>query len=248
MGKKRTGLFRQKLRRLWRSPGVLLPAIMGGALSLFAWGNVSSAFFWPGLGLLGLATGVAVWRWTVGRSKLDHDALEQALEDQERLHQARLKLVRRKMRRDRDPRTSGMVKHLKLVFERLWTLTPDPLDEYQQDADVYDQISELYDTCLSMLERSFEIWRAARTVATDSAKHRMLDTRDDLLDQVETSIGHLETTLDSLQTSQMERTDQELAERNSKLQRELEQGLDVARAVEKRMEDLEHQLQRIERE
>ena len=85
-------------------------------------------------------------------------------------------------------------------------------------------------------------------MATDRAKHEMLDSRDDLLEQVETSIGHLESTLDNLQTVQIQRTDEELSDRNARLRQELDQGLEVARAVEKRMEDLERQLRDVERE
>ena len=248
MSKKRTGLFGQKVKRLLRSPSVLLPALAGGFFSVVAWGSVASSFFWPGLGLLGLATVVGGLRWTLGRKKLDQTALDDLLRKQEREHQARLKDVRRLMRRDRDPRTSQMVKNLKSVFERLWTLTPDPIDEWKEPTEVYAQIAALYDTCLSMLERSFEFWHAARSVATDGAKHHLLDSRDGLLDQVETSIGHLEATLDGLHTAQIERSDDALTDRNSRLQQELEQGLEVARAVEKRMEDLEWQLRKIERE
>jgi hypothetical protein len=248
MGKKRAGIFGQKVKRLLFSPSVLLPAVAGGFFSLLAWGGVASGFLWPGLSLLGLAAFVATLRWTWGRRNLDHAALEALLQQQEREQQARLKSVRRLMRRDRDPRTSQMVKHLKSVFERLWSLTPDPVDEWKQPPQVYEKIAGLYDTCLSMLERSFEFWHAARSVSTDGARHSMLDSRDDLLDQVQTSIGHLDATLDSLQTAQIERRDEALSDRNSRLQQELEQGLVMARAVEKRMEDLEQQLRKIERE
>jgi hypothetical protein len=247
MGKTRTGLFGQKLKRLLRTPSVLLPAVAGGFCALLAWGGAAS-LFWPGLGLLGLGGLMGALRWTWGRRRLDRAALEDLLKRQERDQQARLKSVRRLMRRDRDPRTSQMVRHLKSVFERLWALTPDPVDEWKEPLQVYDQIAELYETCLSMLERSYEFWHAARSVSTDGARHRMLDSRDELLDQVETSIGHLDATLDSLQTAQIERRDEELTDRNSRLQQELEQGLEVARAVEKRMEGLERQLRQIERE
>ena len=247
MGKKRKGLIGRKIRRLFSAPSVLLPTLTGGALGLLALAGVGSAAL-PGLALLGLGAGIAALKWTVGAQRLTKSALEDELRDQERAFQDELKRVRRTMRRDRDPHTSGMVKKLKHVFERMWSLTPDPVDDSYYLPDIYDQISGLYRSCLGLLERSMELWRAAQSVATEEAKERLLGSRNELIEQVEASIDHLDATLDSLQTSQMAERHGELAERNSELQQELEQGLEVARAVEQRMEELERELRTVERE
>jgi hypothetical protein len=131
---------------------------------------------------------------------------------------------------------------LRGIFERLWTLTPDPNSEWKEIPEVYQQAMELYQSCLTLLKRTFELWIASRSVSTDRARHQLLDARDELLGQVEQSVDHLNASLDSLQTSGIDRTREELALHNSQLQQELEQGLEVARAVEKRMDELEREI------
>ncbi len=174
--------------------------------------------------------------------RLEQTALQDILKRQRREYLDRLDSVRSAMRRDRDPRTSDLVKHLRGIFERLWVLTPDPESEWKEIPEVFRQAMELYQSCLTLLQRTYELWIASKSVATDRARHQLLDARDDLLGKVEQSIDHLNASLDSLQTAHIDRTREELAIHNSQLQKELEQGLDVARAVEKRMDELEREL------
>ena len=239
MGKQRRGLLSQMFRRVIWTPSFILPVCAGGLLAFMAGGGY--------LGMLGAALLIvsifnAASKWTWGRARLEKSALMDILKHQRREHLAHLDAVRSAMRRDRDPRTSDLVKQLRGIFERLWTLTPDPESEWMEIPDVYRQAMELYQSCLALLQRTYELWIASRSVATDRARHELLDARDDLVGKVEQSIDHLNASLDSLQTARIDRTQEELALHNSQLQKELEQGLEVARAVEKRMDELERDL------
>lgn len=239
MGKQRRGLLSQMIRRVIWTPSFIMPVLAGGLLAYAAEGTFIGML---GAGLLIVCIFNAAAKWTWGRARLEKSALQDLLKKQRREHLTHLDDVRSSMRRDRDPRTSDLVKQLRGIFERLWTLTPDPNSEWKETPEVYQQAMELYQSCLTLLKRTFELWIASKSVSTDRARHQLLDSRDELLGQVEASIDHLNASLDSLQTSGIDRTREELALHNSQLQKELEQGLEVARAVEKRMDELEREI------
>ncbi len=239
MGKQRRGLLSQMIRRVLLSPSFLMPACMGGFFA-FVGGGSFVGMLGTGMLILGIFNAAAKWTW--GRKRLTQLALNDILGKQRREHLDQLESVRSMMRRDRDPRSSELIKQLRGVFERAWTLTPDPESEWKEPPEVYRQVMQLYQSCLQLLQRTYELWRASKAVATDRARHQLLDSRDELLGKVEESIDHLNASLDGLQTASIDRTQEELAIQNKQLQRELEQGLEVARAVEKRMDELERDL------
>ena len=246
MGKKRVSLWKRRFRRLLTAPTVLFPAVIGGGLSLLAWGSLGTIGV-MGLGFLGLAGLVAATKLTIGKDKLTEQAWQDELKRQERVYRDELKSLRKVLRRDRDRHTSGMAKKLRDAFQRMWSLTPDP----GEDGSIGQQfvlVDQLYRSCFGLLRRSVELWKAAQTVRTDEARDRLMASRDSVIGQVENSIRHLDATLDHLQTASLGNDESEMTARNQELQDELEKGLEVARAVEQRMEDLEHQLRRIERE
>ncbi len=243
MGKQRRHSIGDWFRRLIFSRRVLLPAVAATPFLLFqGW---DSPF---GLGLLGVSALGIAWHLTFGRERMKRLALGDVLERQRREHIGRLKSVRRLLRRDRDPRSSKLVKQLKVVFDRLWVVTPDPIDEQTQPSEIHMQILALHEASLKMLEKSFEIWRQAQRVRTDRTKHQLLNSRDELLDQVGLSIEHLEKSLDELQLAKLERQDTDWKRQSSRLLEELDQSLTVARNVETRMEDLDQRLRQIEQE
>ena len=83
------------------------------------------------------------------------------MRDQYREHAAYLRELRRRLRGDRDPRTSNMVKKLKQVYDRLWSMVPDVgADENAASllTAVHRQVRDLYDSCVKLLERSLQLW------------------------------------------------------------------------------------------
>ncbi|MCA9265185.1 MAG: hypothetical protein KDA60_15095, partial [Planctomycetales bacterium] len=167
-----------------------------------------------------------------------------------REHFAYLNKLRRKLRQDRDPRTNQLAKQLQQLYDRSSRSDPD-FDAHREDVptavvELFDQSTQLYQSCLDLLERSFQLWMTAKEMATDEGRTRTLDTREKLIGEVETSVHRLHDTFDRIYSAQAGATEIDTAE-NAELRAELERGLDVARQVEARMESLEKELRFKER-
>jgi hypothetical protein len=81
----------------------------------------------------------------------------------------------------------------------------------------------------------------SRDVATESARRKLGQSREQLITEVQESVGHLELTLDHMQTAQL-KDETGLRADALRLRTELDEGLEVARQVEIRMQDLEFDL------
>ena len=234
-------LFSQKIWCVVTSKLVLMPTLFGAGALYFSRGMGR-------LGVLGLAAFafaalVATQRWFRGGEKLTEQAWR-ALQSKEREDHAKyLRELRRELRGDRDPRTSNMLKKLQRVYDRLLVSDRRQSDEPSEIfAEIRLQSNELYQSCLRMLERSLEIWKVSRDLATESARQQLRDSREQLITEVQRSIYNLEQTLDHIQTFQLKQGSQVEADA-ARLREELSAGLAVARRVEERMEQLDVDLE-----
>jgi hypothetical protein len=143
-----------------------------------------------------------------------------------------------------------MARQLQELYERMLQLSPAysrrPTSLRPIAQEILDQAAELYNSCLELLQKSLQLWRTARQLSTDTARNQMLESRENLIREIEASIQNLESTLDTLQTSQLQHRELENAE-NARLRDELRQGLDVAREVQRRMDELERGFDQRER-
>jgi hypothetical protein len=189
------------------------------------------------------ASGAAAWfRWRWRQAALTELAVTDIRLRAHRNHLVYLKQLRRRMRRDRDPRSSRIVRGLLRIYERLRTSESDSeRDATRTLREIHDQARALYQSCLRLVERTLELWEGARRMATDVSRQQLLNSRGEMLDQVEASIGHLQRSLDELQGTALRRQE-DLTSDHARLRQELDQGLEVARRVEERMGELEREL------
>lgn len=234
-------LFWQKTWCLVTSKLVLLPSLIGaGALFLSAGKGRLGVV---ALASLAFAAISAAQRWFVGGDELTERAWRDLQRKARQEHAKYLRELRRALRGDRDPRTSNMLKKLQRIHDRLLMA-----DRWQRGGasemfgEIRVQANELYQACLRLLERSLEIWRASRDMATESARQQLRDSREQLVTEVQHSIDNLEQTLDHIQTSQLKQGSQVEADA-TRLREELDEGLSVARQVEQRMSQLEADLE-----
>jgi hypothetical protein len=227
----------------WR--WVLIPSIVG--LAGLAWGALAGvlagAAGWAGLLGLGLAAGAAGCRWLLSGETLEQQALDDLRRRAARKHVDYLKQLRRRLRRDRDPRTGKCLKRLHGTHERLDRLDARVLSlpaGAKLLAEVVAQAGQLYQSCLELLERSLVLWNTSQQLTTDDARDRLLRSRDQLLDEVDQSIGRLERTLDSLQVAAVR--DDQPQDEHARLRAELDEGLAVAQRVQQRMDALTRDL------
>ena len=234
-------LFWQKVWCLVTSKLVLLPSLIGAGALLLSAGKGQLRVV--GLAALAFAAFNATRRWFASGDELTERAWRGLQRKASQEHAKYLRQLRRELRGDRDPRTSIMLKKLQRVHDRLLMA-----DRWQRDGasemfgEIRVQANALYQVCLRLLERSLEIWKVSRDMATESARRQLRDSREQLVTEVQHSIDNLEQTLDHMQTSQLKQGSQVQADA-TRLREELDEGLTVARQVEQRMRQLEVDLE-----
>jgi hypothetical protein len=226
---------KQRWVRVVTSRRFLLPAIVGVVLGVFGNPPVN----WLGWAAGVVAAGVVVWDLTWGGAKLTAAIHQDLRRKADRDHHQYLRELQRKLRTDRDPRTGEMLRHLRQLYDRMQDLLQQTTGGKPWQMEVHGQVRHLYQSCLTALERSFELWERGREMATESSRQEVMQWRTDLLQEVSQSIEHLGTTLDHIQTGslRLDRADDDLA----RLRGELEQGLAVARNTEQRIEQLDRE-------
>jgi len=163
-------------------------------------------------------------------------------------HESYLRELRRRLREDRDSRTSDCVRRLHQVSRRLQSLRGEAIRRGRAARwdDAQDGMQQVYDHSLSSLERTWELWEGAQRLASAAARQQAEDARETLIHQMQQSIQQLERGLDQWQNaaSESENSSTESAEVLGQLRKELDASLEVARDVDERMKQLEGDLQR----
>lgn len=236
-----------KRRRTFLHPAVVLPALIG-ALSFAATMFVSDPLCAAaGVGGLGLAVFVAVYRATAGATSIVAQARNDLLQKDQREHFAYLRELRRKMRRDRDPRTGQLVTKLRAIYQHIVQSADLAVADYSGVLpEMHEQARELYDSCLHLLEHSFALWDTGRDLTDPQNRDSLAEERETILSEVQQSVDHLDRTMDELRKASLRRgTSRETAlasADHSHLRDELSLGIETARAVEQRMTELEVEL------
>ena len=103
----------------------------------------------------------------------------------------------------------------------------------QTAADIGNQVEKLYAACIMWLGHSHDLWQRAERMTTPEGRETARSAREQLLMEVEQSIGQMAKTIDGVQTLRLHPGgDSDLA----RLRRELDASLSVARRVEERLE------------
>lgn len=191
--------------------------------------------------LAGLVT--AGWRWTWGRVTLFRRAERAVMHRIQQQELEKLRGLRRKMRQDRDPSTTALVRQLQSILKRitngLATVDDSTIDRQYEAAK--GQAADLYDSCVRLLDRSYALWEAAQRMSTPERQSEMILQRSELLQEVSQSMQHLNASLDQIEAAQVRDRSGE-ASQHEQLRDELSMGLEVARRVEDRMSTLEREL------
>ena len=225
-------IYGRMARRVFGSVGFWGTAL-GGAFCLMVGGYLAL----PGYGLCALAAWKAIKPLTIGRNQLFTKALSDVRKQRQKRHTRYLRKLLPNIRKDRDPRTTKILKDLERIHERMLRLESEHINMLGMSS-LLIQANELYDSCLESLERSIQLWAGASEMATEEARNKLLVERDKTVINVEKSIGHLDTSLDHIQTAALKAAATEDSN-HQQLRDELQIGLDVARSVEERIDEIE---------
>ena len=223
------------------SPLVLLPFMAGSAAfaSLFALGLKGSAALGVALvGLAGLLTsaGTFLTKFILGRDTRVKQLIEASRDKAKRDKRKALDHFHHRLTMDGDERTETAMQDLRSLrqaFQQLDKIAPD-LNQAMID-DIQQRSEELFQQCMSSLEKTLQLWKTAESLASETVRKPILEQREKLVGDVVQTVEHMSRTLASVQGI-TDRSDGDV--RLQRLRGELDQSLEVAKKVEQRVDSL----------
>ena len=223
------------------SPWVVLPTAAGLTALLVAWGaNLGGAV----LSFLGVASllagaGALVTRWVVGHDAIAKRAFEEIQDEAERHRREALDTLSARLEGDNDPRTGQCLGALRELDQRLSALLDSGAGGRRAPDEIAALARKLMRSSIMSLERSLQLWQTAHNMVTEQARKPILESREQLLDEVNQSITQLAQVLDQVQTLGL---DSDPGRQLAAVRRELDESLSVAKRVEERIHSLEKDL------
>ena len=232
-------LHRRWWGKVFGAPSVWLSAAAGISAYALLGGLTGTILATAGLSI---AAASVAWKLTWGRAEVTEKVLGELRDKERRGHFASLRELQRRLRKDGDARTGQQLRALRELCKRmqrigLWDADPH---EFSATRDVKRQIRQLYESTLASLERTLELHLAAREMADEVKRRELQATRARIIEEIEGSVRQLGKTLDQLQAVQLMADASEL--QLSQARDELDAGLEVARNVQRRMDELEQSL------
>ncbi len=221
--------------RILGLPWIWVPAVTGVSLTLSGYSN-----WFAVAGPLFSAIAVCyllVWQrreiWEISADDIRAEAQYQ--------EQAKLRELRRLLRGDKDYRSNQCMRELQTLYDRMQhnRLVEAHPDDAANVRDIKQQTWDLYRAGFGSLERSFDLWVGADQMTDTEASESLLQSRQTLLDEVSDSLQHLGKALDYLQTRKLQDSDDAHLTETGK---ELTQGLEVARNIQRRLDELAREL------
>ncbi len=223
------------------SPLVLMPFMVGSMAfaSLFALGLKGSAAVGAVLiGLVGTlaSAGTFLTKFILGRDDRIRKLVEASRSKAKRDKRKALDHFHHRLTMDGDERTETAMQDLRSLrqaFRQLDKIAPD-LNRAMIE-DIQQRSEELFQQCMSSLEKTLQLWKTADSLASEMARKPILEQREKLVGDVVQTVEHMSRTLASVQgiTS---RSDGDA--RLQRLRGELDQSLEVAKKVEQRIDSL----------
>ena len=146
-----------------------------------------------------------------------------------------------RLRTDNDPRTETALRDLRSLNRAFDEAAASPAGDLAaaKAAGIDSGVRELFEQCVKSLERSMALWDTAQKLKTQTAREPILNQREEIILEVLQSIRQLGRILAAMQNLGAENGDPPQLTRLSK---ELDQRLAVARQVERRVKDFEDHL------
>jgi len=241
--------FRKKLAlKVFSSPATLFPIVAGITDFLALWVFGSKSGWWLFAGMAAVLGGLGIF---FTRLLLDDTASKKTVEalEQEagKTRERALDELEQRLAADGDPRTESSLKDLRTlasVFRQggSWTASLASRSAF----DIAQGVEQLFDRCVHCLAKTLELWRIAQKMSGLEARAAILEQRERLIGEVDESIrqlGKILAGIEGIGTGQSS-GDSELA----RLRSELDRSLEVARRVNRRMEDLDLEMHGMSRD
>ncbi len=220
---------RKVMLDLFASPLTLLPVVVGATALLASWamGGNPALTFGGVAGMLG-GFGMFASRIIFGLEKLTNEAYEYVLEQQQENQLQSLQQLESRLKKDRDPRTERLLSQLRTLYEDLKAdIEKGKITIAAHE--VLDGVNNMFHVSVKHLDRSFQLWQTASKMKGTS-RERIMQQREELIEEVATSCEYLEQTIDQLNAVATKRNRSDL----SRMRSELDETIRVARRAEER--------------
>lgn len=219
---------------LFASPYSLIP-LAGGLTSLMAGWAVGGEPTLMVAGIAGVLAGIGVTasRWIWGIEDLTEKAYEYELDKQQKVQEARLDRLDEQLTKDRDPRTQGCLRELRLLYGNLKQAAAQGKIS-GSSYEVIDGVGKVFDECVKQLEHSHSLWDTMRQLQ-GPARETMLLQRDKLIEDVVMTVNDVGKMVDGYFVTTSNRSRSEL----NNVRRELNESIEAARRAEERTAELE---------
>ncbi len=218
---------------LFATPGTLLPVAGGLTAWIASWalgGDATLNF----AGLAGVLTGIGIMstRLILGLEQITQRAYDHVLTRQQQEREERLEQLHQRLLPDGDPRDETCLQELRHLYTRVKERSQAETMNAAAFS-VLDGVDQMFDACVRQLEHSAELWETARSMK-GPARANLLQQREQMIHEVCETVVHLGRTVERYHELTSHKNRSELA----RLRKELDQSLQLARAVEQRTEQL----------
>ena len=219
---------------LFASPYNLLP-IAGGLTSLMASWAVGGDPTMTMVGIGGVLAGIGVTasRLIWGLENLTEKAYGYQIDKEQKERERRLNELDSKLTRDRDPRTQGCLRELRLLYGSLQKAAEKGKIS-TASYEIMEGVGKVFEQCKRQLEHSHSLWETAREMR-GPARDSMLSQRDEIIQEVVATVVDVGAMVDNYLLNESRKNQSEL----SKVRRELDESIEAARRAEERTAELE---------
>jgi hypothetical protein len=230
---------RKILLRALGSPLVVGPFLLGMTVLTASWAlgfRLSVGVFAALAGAL-MAGGAFVTRLLFRGDTLARKVTDELMQGEQQTQQKSLDTLDQHLAAaDDDPRPETTLRDLRALLKAL--------DDLEAEADrvhlstvveIRSRAGLLFDQCVRSLAQTAKLWQTAQKLRTPAARQPLLDQRERLIADVQSTVKQLSDTLVGLQTlGSSEGSSTEI----TRLREELDQSLAVAKTVEERVHSL----------
>ncbi|HNT34839.1 MAG TPA: hypothetical protein PKH07_07565 [bacterium] len=218
-------------------PLSLYPFVLGATLLMASWALTlrSGIAVFAGLAAILGSVGAFCTRLLLGSELTARKVVEQLEKEVQDERERSLDDLERRLGSDEDPRTEAALRDLRTLAKafretREWS---DSL-KAQPTLDILSGVEQLFARCVVLLERTLTLWYTARKITSSEARKPILDQREQIIADIGESIKQLGSILAGIQAIRVgdsgDRSD------IRQIRHELDQSLEVAKMVEKRMQ------------
>lgn len=195
-------------------------------------------------GIAGIATsaGAFMTKIFLHGETLAKEAIEEASQEDRADREGALDELDARLCEDRDPRTEAALRDLRNLmraFDELGGVTEAGLGAVSS-TEIASGVQALFNQCVNSLQQSLKLWHTAARLKTPAARTPILKQRDVIIQEIGKSLRQLGQVLVAIQNLS---SGSEAVSELAKVGRELDQRLEVARQVERRVKAFESQLE-----